>query len=136
MQWVNTLIGLGKQTNLHLQSKGVHWCVGWVQMNPHAPPGDATELHCYSSSLVFAVSCCLRLQERNSVGSDTRLHSTGQIRVHIHALPFKAVGLSDIYATMQGTCISNDFSTSYNLSLRLSVCYCQCCRTFNFILLL
>ena len=46
MQWVNTLIGLGKQTNLHLQSKGVHWCVGWVQMNPHAPPWRR---HCYNA---------------------------------------------------------------------------------------
>ena len=38
MQWVNTLIGLGKRTNLHLLSEGVHWYVGWVQMNPLATP--------------------------------------------------------------------------------------------------
>ena len=44
MQWVNTLIGLGKQTNLHLPIEGMHWYVDWVQMNPHALlwPGDAT----------------------------------------------------------------------------------------------
>ena len=38
MQWVNTLIGLGKQTNLHLPIEGMHWYVDWVQMNPHALP--------------------------------------------------------------------------------------------------
>ena len=33
--------------NMHvLQSKGVHWCVDWVQMNHmHPPPGDTTDLH-------------------------------------------------------------------------------------------
>ena len=39
MQWVNTLIGLGKHTNLHLQSKGCNgvW-VGckWTHMHPLA----------------------------------------------------------------------------------------------------
>ena len=34
MQWVNTLIGLGKQTNLHLQSNYFAG-VGWFAPNPH-----------------------------------------------------------------------------------------------------
>ena len=38
IQWVNTLTGwVNNKFKLCMQKGWVHWCMDWVQMNPHAP---------------------------------------------------------------------------------------------------
>ena len=43
MQWVNTLIGLGKKTNLHLQRMGALVYGLGADEPTCTPPGDTTE---------------------------------------------------------------------------------------------
>lgn len=58
MGWLNSSLRCRNRYQLFHVGSLCTWCMGWVQMNPHAPPGNATAIKFYYITDIITLTHC------------------------------------------------------------------------------